>query len=91
MFISLPFIPKIYTLNQQQFCKQRRWLYLSKMQRKSTMVSKAVLTGEWSTGFRLAVGRPGFDSLAESEQITLKFGIHNFPAWCSAFKELVWR
>jgi len=29
---------------------------------------------------RLVVGRPGFDSLAESDQETLKVGIHSFPA-----------
>jgi len=28
---------------------------------------------------RLLVGRPGFDSLAESDQKTLKVGIHSFP------------
>jgi len=28
----------------------------------------------------LVVGRPGFDSLAESDQKALKAGIHNFPA-----------
>jgi len=32
----------------------------------------------------LKVGRPGFDSLAESDQKTLKVSIHSFPAWCSA-------
>jgi len=28
----------------------------------------------------LVVGRPGFDSLAELDQKTLKLGIHSFPA-----------
>jgi len=27
------------------------------------------------------------DSLAESDQKTLKVGIHSFPAWRSAFKQ----
>jgi len=27
------------------------------------------------------VGRPGFDSLIELDQKTLKVGIHSFPAW----------
>jgi len=40
-FNSLPFIPNIYMLNQQ-FCKQRRWLYLFNMQRQSIMLSKAL-------------------------------------------------
>jgi len=40
-FNSLPFILNIYTL-KQLFCKQRRWLYLSKMQRKFSTVSKAM-------------------------------------------------
>jgi len=26
------------------------------------------------------VGRPGFDSLVESDQTTLKVGVHSFPA-----------
>jgi len=34
---------------------------------------------------RLVVGRPGFDSLAESDQKTLKIGIHSFPTWRSSF------
>jgi len=29
---------------------------------------------------RFAVGRPGFESLAESDQKTLKVDIHSFPA-----------
>jgi len=29
---------------------------------------------------RLVVGRLGFDSLVESDQNTLKLGIHSFPA-----------
>jgi len=37
---------------------------------------------------RLAVSKPGFDSLAESYQRTLKVGIHSFPAWRSAFKKV---
>jgi len=32
----------------------------------------------------LKVDRPGFDSLTESEQNTLKVGIHSFLAWRSA-------
>jgi len=40
---------------------------------------------------RLVVGRPESDSLAESDQKTLKVGIHSFSAWRSAFKGLVWR
>jgi len=32
----------------------------------------------------LIIGRPEFDSLAESDQKTLKVGIHSFPAWHSA-------
>jgi len=31
----------------------------------------------------LKVGRPGFDSLALSDQNTLKVGIYSFPAWRS--------
>jgi len=30
--------------------------------------------------FVLSVGRPEFDSLAESDQKALKVGIHSFPA-----------
>jgi len=30
---------------------------------------------------RLVVSRPGFDSLAKSDQKTYKVGIHSFPAW----------
>jgi len=30
-------------------------------------------------------------TLAESDQKTLKVGIHSFPAWCSAVKRVVWR
>jgi len=30
--------------------------------------------------FASYVGRPGLDSLAESDQNTLKVGIHSFPA-----------
>jgi len=38
--------------------------------------------GAWPNGsiVRLVVGRLEFDSLAESDQKTLKFGIHSFPA-----------
>jgi len=32
----------------------------------------------------LKVSRPGFGSLAESDQKILKVGIHSFPACCSA-------
>jgi len=32
----------------------------------------------------LVVNRPGFDSLVESDQKTLKVGIHSFPASRSA-------
>jgi len=32
----------------------------------------------------LKVDRPGFDSLAESNQKTLKVDNHSFPAWRSA-------
>jgi len=34
--------------------------------------------GAW-LDVRLVVGRPGFDSLAESAQNTLKVDIHSFP------------
>jgi len=34
--------------------------------------------GTWPS-VRLVVHRPGFDSLAESDQKTLKVGIHSFP------------
>jgi len=37
---------------------------------------------------RLVVGRPEFDSMAESDQKTLKLGIHSFPAWRSALKRV---
>jgi len=39
-------------------------------------------TGAWSSGWSvcLAVGRPGFDSLVELDQKTLKVRIHSFPA-----------
>jgi len=37
---------------------------------------------------RLAVDRPGFDSLAELDQKILKVGIHSFPAWRSALKRI---
>jgi len=36
--------------------------------------------GQWLQRVRLVVGRPGFDSFAESDQITLKNCIHSFPA-----------
>jgi len=41
------------------------------------------ITSAWSGGYsvRLAVGRPGLDSLAELDKKTLKVGIHSFPAW----------
>jgi len=32
----------------------------------------------------LKVGKPGFDSLAELDQKTLKVGIHSFHAWRTA-------
>jgi len=35
---------------------------------------------EIHASIRLIVGRPGFNSRAESDQKTLKVGIHNFPA-----------
>jgi len=44
-------------------------------------------TGAWSSGVHFVVGRPGFDSLAESDQ-TLKVGIYSFLAWRSAFKRV---
>jgi len=41
-----------------------------------------ITTGAWSGGSRVrfVVCRPRFDSLAESDQKTLKVGIHSFPA-----------
>jgi len=41
-------------------------------------------------GASLVVGGPGFGSLAESDQETLKVGIRSFSAWRSAFGGLVW-
>jgi len=35
---------------------------------------------------RLIVGKPGVDSLVESDQKALKVGIHSFNAWRTAFK-----
>jgi len=32
----------------------------------------------------LKVGRPELDFLAESDQKTLKVGVHSFSAWCLA-------
>jgi len=42
----------------------------------------ATVEARWFSGYRvrLVVDRPCFDSLAESDQKTLKLGIHSFPA-----------
>jgi len=62
------------------------------MHENISMLSRIITcaNGARSSGYsvRLVVGRIVFNSLAESDQKTLKVGIHSFPVLRSTKKEL---
>jgi len=73
--------PNIYTLNQQS-CKQYPWLYLSRMQRKSSIVSKECMV--WVLVFRTCKQTLRWPSLKPifllhtSQQLKMQYGMVPF-------------